>query len=54
VSVLLLNYLVPWTSTRFSWWLQPRGASPGRIAVAGTVLVVALYGLMILAFWRLF
>ena len=53
-SVLLLNYLVPWTSTRFSWWLQPRGANPGRIALAGTVLVVALYGLMILAFWRLF
>jgi uncharacterized protein len=54
VSVLLLNYLVPWTSTRFSWWLQPRGANPGRIAVAGTVLVVAFYGLMIVAFWRLF
>ena len=25
VSVLLLTYLVPWTSERFSWWLQPWG-----------------------------
>ena len=54
VSVLILNYLVPWTSQRFSWWLQPRGANPGRVAVAGTALVVVLYGLLILAFWRLF
>jgi hypothetical protein len=39
VSVLLLNYLVPWTSNRFSWWLQPRGAEPradcGRRGGAG-------------------
>jgi uncharacterized protein len=54
VSVLILNYLVPWTSHRFAWWLQPRGANPGRIAVAGAALVVAMYGLMVLAFWRLF
>jgi uncharacterized protein len=54
VSVLILNYLVPWTSNRFAWWLQPRGANPGRIAVAGAALVVVLYGLMVLAFWRLF
>ena len=25
VSVLLLSYLIPWTSDRFSWWLQPAG-----------------------------
>jgi antibiotic biosynthesis monooxygenase (ABM) superfamily enzyme len=36
VSVLILNYLVPWTGNRFAWWLQPRGRtrsesrSPGR------------------------
>ena len=23
VSVVLLGYLVPWTSTRFAWWLEP-------------------------------
>ena len=53
-SVLLLNYLVPWTSDRFAWWLQPVGARVWRIDVAGTALVVALYAAMVLAFWRLF
>jgi uncharacterized protein len=53
-SVLLLNYLVPWTSTRFTWWLQPAGSNARRIELAGTALLVALYGLMMLAFWRLF
>jgi antibiotic biosynthesis monooxygenase (ABM) superfamily enzyme len=53
-SVLLLNYLVPWTSNRFAWWLQPVGANVRRIDIAGTALVVALYAAMVLAFWRLF
>lgn len=51
-SVILLNYLVPWTSTRFSWWLQPAGQNPGRAGLAGAVLITALYGVMLLAFWR--
>jgi antibiotic biosynthesis monooxygenase (ABM) superfamily enzyme len=51
-SVLLLNYLVPWTSLRFGWWLCPAGQNPRRIDLIGTLLVVALYGLMVLAFWR--
>jgi hypothetical protein len=42
---------VPWTSNRFAWWLQPPGANPERIAVAGAALMV---GLMVLTFWRLF
>jgi hypothetical protein len=53
-SVLLLNYLVPWTSNRFSWWLQPVGANVRRIDIAGTALVVALYTATVLVFWRLF
>lgn len=53
-SVLLLNYLVPWTSERFAWWLQPVGANARRIDIAGTALVVALYAAIVLAFWRLF
>jgi antibiotic biosynthesis monooxygenase (ABM) superfamily enzyme len=52
-SVLLLNYLVPWTSNRFSWWLQPAGSNRWQIDLAGTVLVVALYVAMVLVFWRL-
>jgi antibiotic biosynthesis monooxygenase (ABM) superfamily enzyme len=52
-SVLLLNYLVPWTSVRFSWWLAPAGGNPRWIDIAGAALVVALYGLILFAFWRL-
>ena len=54
VSVVLLSYLVPWMAERFSWWLRPAGPHPRWIAIAGSVLVVALYGLMLLVFWRLF
>ena len=52
-SVLLLNYLLPWTSNRFSWWLQPAGPKVGLRELGGAVLVVALYGLMVSAFWFL-
>jgi antibiotic biosynthesis monooxygenase (ABM) superfamily enzyme len=54
VSVVLLSYLVPWMAERFSWWLQPAGPHPLRIAIAGSALVAALYAMMLLAFWRLF
>jgi antibiotic biosynthesis monooxygenase (ABM) superfamily enzyme len=49
-SVLLLNYLVPWTSLRFSWWLTPPGPDTNRLRFAGAALVTALYALMLLAF----
>jgi uncharacterized protein len=52
VSVVLLTYLVPWSSERFSWWLQP--ARRRWIDIAGTAVLVALYAVMVLAFWRLF
>jgi hypothetical protein len=53
VSVLLLSYLVPWTSTRFSWWLQPAGPNPARTSLAGAGIVIALYELMLIGFWGL-
>jgi len=43
VSVVLLSYLVPWTSNRFTWWLQPSSRTAGRIEVGGTLLLIALY-----------
>lgn len=52
-SVVLLNYLVPWTSVRFSWWLGPTGSNPRSTDIAGAALVVALYGLILFVFWRL-
>jgi antibiotic biosynthesis monooxygenase (ABM) superfamily enzyme len=53
-SVLLLTYLVPWVSERFAWWLQPADANRRRTEIAGAALIVVLYALMVLAFWRLF
>jgi uncharacterized protein len=51
VSILLLNYLVPWTSQRFGWWLQP---SRSKLRQFGTVLVIGLYCVMVAAFTWLF
>lgn len=50
VSIILLNFLVPWTSLRFGWWLQPSGPEHGRSGIIGTGLVVALYCVMVAAF----
>jgi antibiotic biosynthesis monooxygenase (ABM) superfamily enzyme len=52
-SVILLNYLVPWTSARFSWWLRPAGANSRRIEIAGAAMVAAIYALMLVVFTRL-
>jgi antibiotic biosynthesis monooxygenase (ABM) superfamily enzyme len=54
VSTCLLNYAVPWTSQRFKWWLQPKAAKGPQIRIAGTAILVVLYGLLILAFCTLF
>jgi uncharacterized protein len=54
VSVLLLSHLVPWTSRWFLWWLAPEGPNTRWLHLAGTTLVIVLYGLMLLAFgWLL-
>jgi uncharacterized protein len=52
VSVVLLNWLVPWVSGYFGWWLAPAGKAGGRIDLAGTALVLALYGLLLFVFSR--
>ncbi len=52
-SVILLSRLLPWMSTRFSWWLQPAGSNPARTERIGTGFVIALYGLMLIGFWGL-
>ena len=50
VGILLLNYLVPWGSARFAWWLQPAGRSPVKTHLAGVAVLVALYALSLLVF----
>ena len=42
-SVLLMNYLVPWASLRFSWWLRPSADASRRTEISGTALIVGLY-----------
>jgi antibiotic biosynthesis monooxygenase (ABM) superfamily enzyme len=54
VSVLLLNFFVPWTSGRFTWWLQPAVRNRRAIEIAGAILVIGLYTAMIVVFLRLY
>jgi len=51
-GVTILNWLVPWVSRRFSWWLKPAGSETERRTWLGVALVVALYGVSLLAFSR--
>jgi hypothetical protein len=52
-SVILLNYLVPWTSQGFDWWLNSRPGRRGRIDLAGVLVICALYGAFLMPFSRL-
>ena len=54
VSIVILNWLVPWTSQRFAWWLQPATSAPARTNLAGAALLAGLYALTLLVFWRAF
>ena len=54
VSVVLLNWLVPWSSIRFRWWLRPAGSHRRVAEIAGTLLILALYAAMLVAFLRFF
>ncbi len=53
VSVLLLDRLVPLTSKRLGWWLQPAAADSRRVNRAGAALMVALYLLCLVIFSQL-
>jgi len=54
VSVGLTGFLVPWVANHFGWWLQPKGPRPLRTHLLGTSIILALYAVMVVAFWRLF
>jgi uncharacterized protein len=53
-SVSSLNYLVPWISGRFAWWLQPPGKTTRTTEVAGAALLMGLYTALVAAFWLFF
>ena len=50
VSVLLLNWLVPWVSRGFDWWLQPASDPRGVISMRGAALIVLLCAACLLVF----
>ncbi|MGH7212253.1 MAG: hypothetical protein ACREF1_12430, partial [Acetobacteraceae bacterium] len=53
ISVLLLNWLVPWVSRGFGWWLAPARGAGGRISVAGAAVILVLYVALLFIFSRL-
>jgi uncharacterized protein len=50
VSILLLNWLVPWTSNRFGWWLNPAGSEARKTNWIGASVILALYAGWLFAF----
>ncbi len=49
VSVALLNYLVPWASGRFGWWLSP--AAPARgVDLRGAAIIATIYAALLAVF----
>ena len=53
-SIVILNYLVPWTATRFSWWLQPKGKETASTDIKGYLLLAAACAVMVVIFTRYF
>lgn len=53
VSVILLNWLVPWAGGRFAAWLTPSRAATRRTDLAGGALVAGLCLAMIAVFCKL-
>jgi antibiotic biosynthesis monooxygenase (ABM) superfamily enzyme len=51
-GVVILNWVAPWVSGRFSWWTQPAGSETQQRTLLGLSIVVALYILLLLIFWR--
>jgi antibiotic biosynthesis monooxygenase (ABM) superfamily enzyme len=49
-SVLILNYLVPWASKGFRWWLNPAASQSRRNDWTGAGLIVSLYLILLFVF----
>jgi hypothetical protein len=51
-SVVLLSLLVPWSSRRLDWWLNPSDRVP-KTEFGGAALVVGIYALCLLVSWQI-
>ncbi|MCX7365207.1 MAG: antibiotic biosynthesis monooxygenase [Alphaproteobacteria bacterium] len=55
VSVTITGFLVPWAAGRLGWWLKVSPAKDRlRVNLLGTILILALYAVMVFVFWRFF
>ena len=53
VSVMLLNWLVPWVSNAFGWWLAPATGAGRWTSLGGAALILLLYAAWLFLFSRL-
>jgi antibiotic biosynthesis monooxygenase (ABM) superfamily enzyme len=53
VSVMLLNWLVPWVSNGFGWWLAPAACAGRWTSLAGAALILLLYAAWLFLFSRI-
>ena len=53
VGIVLWNWLVPWTSSRFAWWLNASGAKASNISVRGAAVMFGLYAAWLFLFSRI-
>lgn len=51
-GVTILNWLAPWMSKRFAWWLIPAGSESEKRTLLGIGVIVALYGVLLFVFSR--
>ena len=49
-SIVVMDWLVTWTGKALGWWLMPSRVNQRRVDIAGAALVIALYGVLLLAF----
>jgi hypothetical protein len=49
-SVVMMNWLVPWTGQGLGWWLKPQRRT-ARLDWSGAAVVMVLYGLSLLVFF---
>ncbi len=53
-SVIVLNYLVPFVSARFGWWLRPAAPGSRWTNILGIAALAMLYALMLVVFTCIF
>jgi len=53
-SIILLNCLVPFTSTRFAWWLNLDGSGGRRVGLTGVLLLLCPNAALRAVFMALF